>query len=576
MSSQNTSQKTNIILCDLPLKTSESDIKTFLSSYKDDIDSIKINENKPQKATITFKDFDIANKCRIELNQKKLKGKNIRIMREEKDFLLKNKDNKNNLYIKGIPTNKDAREIFEYFFKFGDIFSLKLNEDDKGNNIGTAFLTYYKEEDAKKSMEQTNGKKIWGSDMEAQYKTNNEKFYKNNFNKKRSSKIIINNFPDNYTDKEIKNLCEEFGKIETCEVKTGKNGKFALVKFSKEEEAKKAIEKLNNKEIEKKKLYVKEFHNYHHNYQYHNNNSFNYYKYNNYAQNFLYQNININNINNINIPSYPKIEESIENNNLYIKNIPYEATEEDLKKTFEQFGHITSIKLEEDTDITKEIKEKEKKKFINKTFGYISFEKVEDAKKALNTLQGKKLIGFETWFKPLIIDYFIPKIRRQNMNLLNITPSPIIYPAMQGPFPPFMIPMNIPMNQMPNKRNAWPRNNYGYGRKYNNYRGRYKGGKNNQRRNVNNDKDKKIKFDYETFNALKNDDEKKNFLGEKLFELIQENKIIKDKKESSDTVGKITGMIMDIPNEEIIEILENPLKLNSRIEEALKLIENNK
>ena len=28
--------------------------------------------------------------------------------------------------------------------------------------------------------------------------------------------------------------------------------------------------------------------------------------------------------------------------------------------------------------------------------------------------------------------------------------------------------------------------------------------RNNQRRNVNNDKEKKIKFDYETFNALKN------------------------------------------------------------------------
>ena len=33
---------------------------------------------------------------------------------------------------------------------------------------------------------------------------------------------------------------------------------------------------------------------------------------------------------------------------------------------------------------------------------------------------------------------------------------------------------------------------------------------------------------------------------------------------------------MDIPNKEIIEILENPLKLNSRIEEALKLLGNNK
>ena len=73
MSSKNISQKTNLILCDLPLKTTESDIKTFLSSYKDNIDSIKINEIKPQKVTVSFKDFDIANKCRIELNQKKTK-----------------------------------------------------------------------------------------------------------------------------------------------------------------------------------------------------------------------------------------------------------------------------------------------------------------------------------------------------------------------------------------------------------------------------------------------------------------------------------------------------------------------
>ena len=55
MSSQNISQKTNIILCDLPLKTTESDIKTFLSSYKDNIDSIKINENKHKKQQLLSK-----------------------------------------------------------------------------------------------------------------------------------------------------------------------------------------------------------------------------------------------------------------------------------------------------------------------------------------------------------------------------------------------------------------------------------------------------------------------------------------------------------------------------------------
>lgn len=567
MSSQNSSQKTNLILCDLPLKTTESEIKTFLSSYQDNIDSITINELKPEKATVTFKDFDLANKCRIELNQKKIKDRNIRIMREEKDFLSKNKENKNNLYIKGLPKDKDAREIFEYFYKFGDIFSLKVNTDDKGNYNGTAFLTYYKEEDAKKSMEQTNGKKIWDCDMEVQYKTNNEKQYKKTFNKR--SRILIYNLPDNYTDKEVLKLCEEFGKIEYYDIRPGKNGKYAFVKYSKEEEAKKAIEKLNNKEIDNKQLYVKEHQYYHHNNSYYNNN---YYRYNNYAQNFMYQTININNIN---IPPFPKIDEPIENNNLYVKNIPYEATEEDLRKTFEQFGPITSILLEEDESSKKEGQEKEKKKFINKSFGYVWFEKIEDAKKALNSLQGKQLIGFENWYKPLSIDYFIPKTRRQNLNLGIASSAPLIYPRMQGPFPPFMMPINMPMKPIRNNRPLqymWPRG-YGYGRKFNN-RGRFRG-KNFQKRNVNKNNEK-LEFDYKSFNELKSEEEKKNFLGEKLFELIQENKIIKEKNENSETIGKITGMIMAIPNEEIIEILENPLKLNSRIEEGLKLLENNK
>ncbi len=40
-----------------------------------------------------------------------------------------------------------------------------------------------------------------------------------------------------------------------------------------------------------------------------------------------------------------------------------------------------------------------------------------------------------------------------------------------------------------------------------------------------------------------------------------------------ETIGKITGMIIELPNQkEIIEILENPSILDSRIEEALKLL----
>ena len=246
-----------------------------------------------------------------------------------------------------------------------------------------------------------------------------------------------------------------------------------------------------------------------------------------------------------------KYEEQIENNNLYIKNIPFEATEEDLRKTFEAFGKITSIKLEEDTSIKQDTKENDKKKFINKSFGYISFDKVEEAKKALEELQGKQLKGFETWFKPLIIEYFIPKM-----------PTP-------------MNPMNnFKIRNQPNFRG---RKNFFRGR------GQFKGNKNfytrknnnNANNNNLNEKEKTIKFDYDNFNKIITDEEKKDFLGEKLYELISENQLIKTKKANEEIIGKITGMIMDIPNEEIIEILKKPKLLDSRIEEALKLIESN-
>ena len=79
-----------------------------------------------------------------------------------------------------------------------------------------------------------------------------------------------------------------------------------------------------------------------------------------------------------------KYEDTLINNNLYVTNIPQRATKEDFEKTFGQFGEIESTKLDEDTTITKDAKDKQQ--FFNKGFGYISFKKVEDAKKALENI----------------------------------------------------------------------------------------------------------------------------------------------------------------------------------------------
>ena len=65
--------------------------------------------------------------------------------------------------------------------------------------------------------------------------------------------------------KEILKLDKEFRKCEICDIKINRYGKFAIIKFSKETEAKTAFEKLNNEEIAQKKLVVKKCHNYNYN-----------------------------------------------------------------------------------------------------------------------------------------------------------------------------------------------------------------------------------------------------------------------------------------------------------------------
>ena len=571
--STDTQEKTSLKLCDFPPESTKEDIESFLSQYKSNIVSITFETQHTFKEDkkifkVNFKDTKSANECRINMNLKKLKKKSIRIMWYDKDFKYNNKD-KNNLYIKSIPKNKTSRELFEYFNKFGDIYSIKINEDENGNIIGTGFVTFYKNEDAKNALESTNNKKIWDSDMEIIYNHNSghDKGYHND-----NLKIYINNIPDKYDKKEVEELCKDFGQIKSANVNTGKKGRFAIVTFSTQNEAKTAVDKLNNKEIEGKKILVKEFQTKQKYYPHH---VFNH--------------------------PFPRIPPPQKNTNLHIKNIPLTATEEDIKKAFGQFGEIKNMKLEKET-VKKEEKGETKTITTNKGFGYVNYENPQSAKAALDTLNGKYLPGFTNWTKPLLISFFVNKETKQMMegmqtdiNLYNR--NPMLYPPM-GPmnlnmYPPYpqMMPYPGQFNMYPNLR--FQRNNgyMGYRPRFNKRgkrRGYYKN--NNQRQNdkkndINNEtketkdnkdnKEEKNIFDRKAYDELKAED-KKNFLGELIYNAVKQSPHFKG-KEDDDVIAKITGMIIELPKEEeIINIYENPSLLESTIEQGLSLINANK
>ena len=162
-----TNDKTMLYLTDLPYRISILDIQDFLSKYKDDIAKImspemnqrNIIKGKPIAIKVLFKNNESADKCRKEMNLKKLWNKSVRIMWEESNTSLRY-NIKNNIFIRGIPKTTTPREVYEYFMQFGDIFSCKVSENETGMHNGYGYITFYRSEDAEKAIQESKGKKI--------------------------------------------------------------------------------------------------------------------------------------------------------------------------------------------------------------------------------------------------------------------------------------------------------------------------------------------------------------------------------------------------------------------------------
>ena len=522
------------------------------------------NNKKPLAIKVLFKDNESANKCRIEMNLRKLRGKSVRIMWDERDISIRY-NTKNNIFIKGIPKTTTPREVYEYFLQFGDISSCKLNEKEDGTHNGYGYITYYNIEDAEKAIEESKNKKIFDSnDVEVEhFQKRNERIINSNDNKK----IYINNLPEKYSKEELTKLCSEYGKVEYCDIFQDNICKnFGIVQFSSENEAKNAINQLNEKEINGKKLLAKLFQNKYEHKQYLLN-------------------------------STKRINEQNAKCNLIIKNIPLTAKEEDLTKVFSKYGNVVSTRIEK-TKIEKK-EEKGNYELVSKGFGYISFDNPESAKAAMEDLNGKYFPGFESWSRTLIIELFLTKNERQFSDLnnsnyyMNYQNNPQNYMGQfQYPYPePFYRDggqmFQMPFNQFNNYGNNY-NYNYGFknnsrgfnknfirGNRNNNFRGNRR--HNNRLKEINNNNEEesnKNKIDLTEYNKLESEQDKKDFLGEKIFKAIEESPIASDKKIDIETIGRITGMIIELPDKnEIIEILENPEVLNSRILEALKLLE---
>jgi len=68
--------------------------------------------------------------------------------------------------------------------------------------------------------------------------------------------------------------------------------------------------------------------------------------------------------------------------NIYVGNLSFEVTEQELRETFEAFGEVTSVRIIKD-----------KYNGQSKGFGFVEMPKKEDGESAINSLKDKDLKG---------------------------------------------------------------------------------------------------------------------------------------------------------------------------------------
>jgi len=175
-----------------------------------------------------------------------------------------------NLYVKNIDLEMPQDEFEKLFHQFGIVTSALIQVDDEGKSKGFGFVNYEHHEEAQAAVDNLHdtehyGKKIFVS--RAQKKAEREEELRRSYEQAKMEKLskyqgvnlYIKNLEDDVDDEKLRAEFEPFGTVTSCKVMRDEKGTskgFGFVCFSSPDEATKAVAEMNNKMIGSKPLYV--------------------------------------------------------------------------------------------------------------------------------------------------------------------------------------------------------------------------------------------------------------------------------------------------------------------------------
>ncbi|KAF9573784.1 Protein phosphatase PP2A regulatory subunit B [Mortierella alpina] len=192
------------------------------------------------------------------LNYTLIKNRACRIMWSQRDPALR-KTGTGNIFIKNLDASIDNKALHDTFSAFGNILSCKVATEE-GQSKGYGFVHYETHEAAENAIKHVNGmllndKKVYvGHHIAKKERQSKVEEMKANF-----TNVYIKNLDPEVTQEEVEALFTKFGPVTSCVVSTDENGRskgFGFINFENHEDAKRAVDELHDSEYKEKKLFV--------------------------------------------------------------------------------------------------------------------------------------------------------------------------------------------------------------------------------------------------------------------------------------------------------------------------------
>eukprot|EP00753_Platysulcus_tardus_P020603 PLAT8264.1.p1 GENE.PLAT8264.1~~PLAT8264.1.p1 ORF type:complete len:686 (-),score=-51.09 PLAT8264.1:220-2277(-) len=194
-----------------------------------------------------------------QLNYSLIKGKACRIMWSQRDPALR-KTGQGNIFIKNLDEAIDNKALHDTFAAFGNVLSCKVATDELGRSKGYGFVHYETAEAAETAIKAVNGmllndKKVYVG----HHISKKERQAKIDEQKKQFTNIYVKNIDLEVTDEEFRELFTKFGPVTSAVLQKDEEGRsrgFGFVNYENHDDAQKAVEALHDSELKGKKLYV--------------------------------------------------------------------------------------------------------------------------------------------------------------------------------------------------------------------------------------------------------------------------------------------------------------------------------